>query len=182
MSKEYRNYLNEHIGNVRKAFDWLKKNIATTERIPLTEYDWRQAERHIKYHDDTKWTPSEWNAYDVYFYGGNRSAKVVEDFNYAWLHHIHHQPHHWQHWILFEDDPEYRVPYRTLEIPKEYVIEMICDWWSFSWTKGDLTEIFSWYDDHKKTMILHPKTRKLVEDIISKIGEMLQGKSKEDGE
>lgn len=67
MSKEYRNYLNEHIGNVRKAFDWLKKNIATTEQIPLTEYDWRQAERHIKYHDDTKWTPSEWNAYDVYY-------------------------------------------------------------------------------------------------------------------
>ena len=61
----------------------------------------------------------------------------------------------------------------AVEIPFEYVIEMICDWWSFSWKKGDLNEIFKWYEDHKG-MMLHPETRKLVESILARIKEKLE--------
>ncbi len=43
---------------------------------------------------------------------------------------------------------------------------MICDWWAFSWQKGDLSEIFSWYDKHQKYIKLAPNTRKTVEDIL----------------
>ena len=43
---------------------------------------------------------------------------------------------------------------------------MICDWWSFSWQKGDLGEIFNWYDEHSDYIKLSPKTRKTVEDIL----------------
>ena len=53
-------------------------------------------------------------------------------------------------------------------MPLEYVIEMIADWWSFSFRSGNIREIFSWYDKHKE-MKLHPKTRKLVEDILERI-------------
>lgn len=34
------------------------------------------------------------------------SYEVVENFNRAWLLHIHRNPHHWQHWVLINDDPE----------------------------------------------------------------------------
>lgn len=47
-----------------------------------------------------------------------------------------------------------------------YIIEMICDWWAFSWEKGNLSEIFSWYDEHKDYIKLHPNTRETVEDIL----------------
>lgn len=60
-----------------------------------------------------------------------------------------------------------------IEMPYKYVIEMICDWWSFSWSTGNLYEIFNWYEDHKKTMQLHKNTRKLVEDILSQIKKKL---------
>ena len=50
---------------------------------------------------------------------------------------------------------------------------MISDWWSFSFKTGDLKEIFNWYDSHKKNMILHKNTRKLVEDILTKIKKIL---------
>lgn len=53
-------------------------------------------------------------------------------------------------------------------MPLEYVIEMIADWWSFSFRSGNLREIFGWYDKHKEIK-LHPKTRKLVEDILARI-------------
>ena len=60
----------------------------------------------------------------------------------------------------------------------DYIIEMICDWWAFSWKKGELYEIFSWYDKHKDYMKLSPKTRKKVEDILDIIREKLDGELK----
>lgn len=60
-------------------------------------------------------------------------------------------------------------------MPHNYIIEMICDWWAFSWAKGNLYEIFSWYDAHKHYMKLSDKTRKTVEDILEKIKAKLDG-------
>ena len=60
-------------------------------------------------------------------------------------------------------------------MPYNYIVEMICDWWSFSWNSGDLYEIFNWYNEHKNYIKLSDKTRKTVEDILSKIKEKLEG-------
>lgn len=115
-------------------------------------------------HDLSKYTAEEYESYDKYFYG-TQTEKVKTEFNYAWLHHIHNNPHHWQHWVLINDDDGTHA----LEMPKEYVIEMISDWWAFSHKSGNLYEIFDWYKSHTKKMILHEKTKKLVEDILDKI-------------
>ena len=60
-------------------------------------------------------------------------------------------------------------------MPYNYIIEMICDWWAFSWNSGNLNEIFDWYDEHKDYMKLSEKTHKMVEDILSKIKDKLDG-------
>lgn len=163
MSYEYDGYLIKHKQNVRQGFLWLKENLP--ELIPDNLY--ATIEHLLNKHDATKTTMEEYEAYDEYFYGKNRSFQVINDFNKAWLHHIHYNPHHWQHWVLLEDDPDGGNV--CIEMPYEYVIDMICDWWSFSWSTGNLYEIFNWYEDHKKTMQLHKNTRKLVEDILSQI-------------
>lgn len=111
------------------------------------------------------------NPYDAYFYGGNRSYQVVRDYEYAWLLHIHRNPHHWQYYILHHDDPEEEET--MLDMPYEYILEMICDWWSFSWSKENLYEIFNWYAEHKDYMKLSDKTRKTVEDILGKMRDKL---------
>lgn len=159
MSQQYDLYLKKHKANVKKGFDWLQTNMpwlfeGRPSAVWQTEFE----------HDASKSNPDEYEAYDAYFYGGNRSHAIVEAFNRAWLLHIHRNPHHWQHWVLINDDPgEGEV---LLEMPYNYIIEMICDWWAFSWEKGDLSEIFSWYDDHQAYIKLHPKTRATVEDIL----------------
>lgn len=154
MSAEYNNYILEHVDNVKKAYKWIKDH-----NIILEDYSFI-----IDFHDLSKFSDEEYNAYDNYFYG-RRTEKVKREFNYAWLHHIHNNPHHWQHWVLINDeDGTY-----ALEMPKEYVVEMISDWWAFSHKSGNLYEIFDWYKSHKKNMILHENTRKLVEDILNKI-------------
>lgn len=166
MSAEYNDYLNTHISGVCQAYDWLRLNLpeVTNPDGGFTTLI------YLGHHDDSKYEKEEYDAYDAYFYG-NRSKEVEEDFNYAWLHHIHNNPHHWQHWVLINDDPKEGTV--ALDIPYKYIIEMICDWWSFSWTKGDLYEIFNWYDAHKKHMILSKNTRKLVEEILEQIKKKL---------
>ena len=166
MSIEYDNYINQHVQNVLNAAEWLRQNIDLD--IPPMIDGHRTG---LFNHDQSKWEKEEYDAYDAYFYGGRKTKEVKKTFNYAWLHHIHNNPHHWQYWVLINDDPEDGTV--ALDIPYRYVIEMICDWWSFSWSDGNLYEIFDWYNKHKDRMILSKNTRELVEDILDQIRKKL---------
>lgn len=95
------------------------------------------------------------------------SQAIIEAFNRAWLMHIHRNPHHWQHWVLINDEPKEGTI--LIEMPYPYIIEMICDWWAFSWIKGDLSEMFAWYKDHESYIKLHNNTRSIVEEILEMI-------------
>jgi len=163
MSQLYDDYLKEHVTNVGKAWVWMWDN------LPVSPVYGMEIENLVRMHDMSKTKRDEYHAYDDYFYGGNRSARVVRDFHKAWLKHIHRNPHHWQHWVLIHDDE----PMEALEMPPEYVYEMIADWWSFSFKSGNLREIFSWYEKHNPGMILHPKTKNLVESILGQIKKKL---------
>lgn len=55
------------------------------------------------------------------------------------------------------------IHFEQHEVP---IIEMICDWWAFSWIKGDLSEMFAWYKDHADYIKLHNNTRSIVEEIL----------------
>jgi len=167
MSRQYDEYLKEHIGNVKQAVLWMQQH----DIIPNSE------NAMSLQHDNSKYEPEEYEAYDDYFYGKDGKdeddIQVIKDtFDYAWLHHIHHNPHHWQHWLLFEDEGNAKA----LEMPEKYVYEMIADWWSFSWAKDDLKTIFLWYEEHKPKMKLHPKTLTLVEKILKQINDVLDAK------
>lgn len=161
----YDEYIMEHRQNVLKGFDWMRTNLNTL----VDEQIWSLAEyRCSSMHDYSKESEAEYNAYDKYFYArGGRSYQDVRNFQYAWLHHIHNNPHHWQYWVLMNDDEKEGVV--CLDMPDEYIIEMICDWWSFSWKKGNLMEIFDWYEERKRYIQLSDATRKKVEVILNLI-------------
>ena len=165
MSIQYDRYLESHIESVKQGFEWLRENLPDLIKDP-------RIDECVHFHDHTKTYPDEYEAYDAYFYGKNKSYKVVQDFREAWLMHIHRSPHHWQYWVLINDEPNEGMI--VLDMPYHNIIEMICDWWSFSWRKGDLTEIFKWYDEHKDYIKLSDATRKKVEDILGKIKEKLE--------
>lgn len=168
MSYQYDQYLAKHKENVRNGFEWLQTNLPELVK-DIPNLGWQTGFAH----DQSKSEPDEYEAYDAYFYGGNRSFKVVQEYRKAWLMHLHRNPHHWQHWVLINDDP--KEGEILIEMPINYIFEMVCDWWAFSWAKGNLQEIFKWYDEHKKWIKLHPNTRKKLEEILSKIKEKLVG-------
>ena len=166
MSLTYNRYLEEHIGNVAKAYWWLKTNLPEVTDDVTDEEEWII----LKCHDESKYTCEEYDAYDEYFYGKHRTVEVEEAFNYAWLHHIHSNPHHWQYWVLINDEAEEGI--EILDMPYHDIIHMICDWWSFSWKTGNLYEIFDWYEKHKH-MKLSDRTRMKVETILLGIKDKL---------
>ena len=76
MSFQYDQYLIQHRANVKRGYDWLCDN------LPEIIKDTVHAGYYTVYaHDKSKDEPDEYNAYDAYFYGNNRSYKVVQDLS-----------------------------------------------------------------------------------------------------
>ena len=156
--EDYTAYINEHRTNVKKAYDYLVK-------IGVISDKWFDLKKNIENHDRSKYSDDEFIPYAKRFFLPNGKELYKEEFNKAWLHHIHNNPHHWNYWVLVDGKNEITA----LEMPTIYVYEMICDWLSFGFKKGDLTEIKSFNEAKRNEYILHPNTRKLVDEIIEKI-------------
>lgn len=160
MSEEYDAYLKKHKAAVVDSWNFIKNKcpgLLEDLTIPVTAMD-----AIIANHDRSKYQAVEYGPYDDYFYG---DKKDEDAFDRAWLHHIHYNKHHWQHWILIKDEGDNRII--ALEMPYECVLEMICDCWAFSWVKGDLYEIFDWYRTTNR--VLHEKTQEKVMKILNAI-------------
>lgn len=169
MSKPYDEYLEDHIENVKKAFNWMIDQ-GVLDFLDLNDDEIEKYSKVIYNHDNTKYWADEYEAYDRYFYPDEYEdnppfLQRVEEYQRAWLEHMHRNPHHWQHWVLINDNGFFTV----LPMPEVYVIEMICDWWSFSWKKGNLYEIFDWIDENSPHILLDDETIRLVEKILNRI-------------
>ena len=177
LTAEDKNNYDEHLTNhreaVKSALAWIQENLP--ELINQEIFD--KLTTNIYNHDISKYSVGEYEPYAQYFYGkASNSKKARRDFEYAWNAHQKANPHHWQYWVLLRDDAE---TMKLLDIPEEYLIEMICDWWSFSWMEGNLYEIFDWYKKHKSTIRLSVDSRKKCEDILKKIENKLEELDKE---
>lgn len=108
----------------------------------------------MQIHDLSKWSDVEFLPYANQFFGDNNTKNKAE-FDRSWLHHIHNNPHHWNHWIL-KDKP--------LEMPEHFAMEMICDWIGMAITRtGDMTD---WLISASDGILLHQRTASFVENIL----------------
>lgn len=166
--EEYNDYLNNHIDGVKNSYYYILKPIIEGE---LEYNEIIELDNIIENHDASKYGIEEYDAYLNYFYPENSKNRkdddskvdddVQKDFDMAWNHHQKCNPHHWQYWVLLKDSGEL-IP---MDMPFEYIVEMICDWHSFSARKPESTA-YKWYNDMKDKMILSDNTRKLVEALI----------------
>lgn len=131
-------------------------------------------------HDCSKLLPSEWFPYTNYFwqFNQNRIGKLVSGdstgayfhdpgsdvaFDTAWLKHIHRNPHHWQHWILREDEGATKI----LDMPYRYVLEMVADWMGAGRAQTGKWGVSEWYQKNKDNIRISDNTRKRVEEILN---------------
>ena len=151
--KEYLDYINNHITNVKKVWDnariFLVEAQMTPEIIDI-------ADRNIPFHDVSKFLSSEFEGYRQFFYQTSEEIRSVDVFNVAWNHHCKHNPHHWEYWIIPKKEANI-----ILDMPQEMILEMLCDWSAMSLVFKNLPSEF--YTKHKQEIILSSRTRVLLE-------------------
>ena len=114
-------------------------------------------------HDMSKFSPKEFFPYAKKFYSNKKDEFTELQWQYAWLHHQHKNKHHWNYWVVNQNTRE------ALPMPKKYIIEMLCDWRSFSRKWGRLIKDTNHLTNKmmaSEGLILHPKTRQELEGII----------------
>ena len=153
--REYIDYIHTHVNNVKRAF-----REYGTEICKAIDANWDQVRQNIENHDESKFENEEfiqyrkkWHPYD----GEEFTPEDRVEYDRAWCHHINNNPHHPEYWII----PESPV-YKVLDMPPEYIVEMICDWQSFDYIgRGNARDYY--YYTHHKDGLLSPKTRELLE-------------------
>jgi len=170
--QKYRSYLKKHIKNTIDVWkDVLRPAVASDlDQDLLSEVD-----ALIASHDESKYDDLEWQGYLDNFYPADEPSLTKEEveiqFKYAWLHHQHLNEHHWQYWVLMEDDNPGKP--EPLDMPIQHVLCMLADWASFRYgerlnTKydGEFNSTREWYDANKEKQIMTDNTRELVEKYI----------------
>jgi hypothetical protein len=154
--EENKKYIEEHKANVRKFADWLLENLPELfDNIDLELFN-----EMIDEHDDSKFSEEEFEPYAQKWFGDGIKTLEYEE---AWRHHWTNNEHHPEFW-LGED------------MPYIYILEMLCDWGSFSMKSGDLNELSDFYfskakDDEEKN--LSENTKIIIEEILEKINSII---------
>ena len=119
-------------------------------------------------HDLSKFRLSEFIPYSRYFYNRDGTPKQIRNetgdltLDYAWLLHQHRNPHHWQYWVLKEDEGGTK----TMEMPHKFLLEMWCDWMGAGKARG-MGDIVNWYEENKNRILLAPVTRGVIESMVT---------------
>ena len=160
--EENKKYIEEHKANVRKFADWLLENLPELfDNIDLELFN-----EMIDEHDDSKFSEEEFEPYAQKWFGDGQKTPEYEE---AWKHHWTNNEHHPEFW-LGED------------MPYIYILEMLCDWGSFSMKSGDLNELSDFYfneakDDEEKN--LSDNTKIIIEEILEKINSKISSDSED---
>lgn len=122
----------------------------------------------LKIHDESKWSIEEFSAYAEHFFGGGAPDKFAN----AWLHHIHHNPHHWQHWIFPDGHtPKYSdVENGVVRMPDHYALEMVADWMGASMAYTGSWDMSEWLIEHIPKIRVHSKTAEYLIGVLDQHG------------
>lgn len=156
----------KHLVNVSMGLRWLERHDLTG----LSDDGIHDIDERIENHDLSKlMSPDEFDGYANYHFphtNDEEKLKEIKDvYQEARVHHQNSNKHHSEYWVKIDDNGKVN----PLDMDWGSVVEMICDWWSFNWEKGDLNGIFDWYDSKKDKIIMSPKTKKIVEKILDGI-------------
>ena len=152
--QEYMSYIKEHTGNVVKVWRYVKEDIKDKDWIDI--YIYEKAQQNIINHDSSKYFDDEFEGYRAFFYPtdeeDNKSDSVRYNFEQSWNHHQKRNPHHWNYWVTVDS----KDSIRPIDMPTEYILEMLCDWSAMSVKFGDLPS--DYFFKNKKNMMLSRDT------------------------
>lgn len=148
--QEYVDYIEEHIANVKTAFQEYGDRLC--QELNISKFE---LEKNIYKHDMSKFSDEEFDAYRNYFFPCSNEEKDEEIFDLAWKHHYEHNPHHPQYW---------RKDNYIMDMPNIYIAEMLCDWEAMSMKFHDNT--YEYYMKERDIKPFSEKTKKTLDRVI----------------
>lgn len=160
--RAYKEYVDEHINNVKEAWQNMQINKKCMEIIGkyigsvVSDTFIQTMDNNISAHDMSKYSMEEWEPYRKNFNPVDDQEKEnnLAEFEKAWDHHKKVNMHHWNWWA--ENHKEDKMPLHN-------VIEMCCDWIAMSKKFGG--DAYNWYK--KQTdIVLGNQQKSIVEDLL----------------
>ncbi len=153
--KEYKAYIEEHINNVSKAFDFMTNSKNSFMKVLFSDkktYEGLKAA--VKQHDASKYSKEEFQAYRKNFFPINEEEKTKskDEFDKAWLHHWANNTHHWQN------------RENSLEFNIVATLEMVADWIAMGYKFND--RALDYYRKNKEEIKLNENERELTEIVL----------------
>ena len=130
----YLDYLEEHIDNVRKAFNDLTKKCSGMAWVG-DDMTWHTMCLQVEFHDLSKFSAEEFVQYRESFYPINDKEKAESDMLSAWEHHKQHNSHH----------------HETAESYLD-IIHMVIDWTAMGYKFGDTAQ--EYYEANKDKIVI----------------------------
>jgi hypothetical protein len=134
-TREYLDYLERHILNVRKAWIDIKGKCGDMHFV-YDDYTRNKIEDEVNNHDLSKLTEQEFVQYRKSFYPVDEEPKF--DMSEAWEHHKAKNPHHFENWTAAAN--------RNTEHWRIYCVHMLVDWLAMSYEFGDSPRTY--YEDN----------------------------------
>jgi hypothetical protein len=110
-------------------------------------------------HDESKWSGEEFQYYARYFF---QDKGDTAGFNKAWLHHIHNNPHHWQHWIIPIDNT-------CIPMPKECIDEMAYDLLGSEMTYAGRYDMTKWWKNNEDNIVMHRESKEYLIYVLESV-------------
>ncbi len=155
-TKEYLNYLEEHIINVSIAWE-IVKDKCKDMRIVWDDYYFHLLDIEIRYHDLSKMSEREFVQYRRVFYPLLYEEKY--DISGALTHHKENNIHHWENWTTkkFNDPNEWEV----------HCVHMVIDWLAISLKIGDSPR--EYYEKNKNKINIPQYAEDFVYEIFERL-------------
>jgi hypothetical protein len=120
-------------------------------------------------HDQSKFSEEEFEAYAEQHWG---SGENDAEYALAWLHHLHLNPHHWNHWIFPKDfTPEgANVENGVARMPEHFALEMAADWMGANKAYQDTWDVGAWLSEKMSTIWLHSETAEYLNGVLTDLG------------
>lgn len=118
-------------------------------------------------HDRSKLSVAEFPYYARQFHGDKGDP---DGFAAAWLHHLHCNEHHPQHWFMPWGYTSSAVDGGCLKMPKRYLREMVADWQGASRVYTGSWDIEGWLLDNLGKIRLHTATWAALAATLTEVG------------
>lgn len=126
-------------------------------------------------HDLSKYSPTEFWPSVKYFQGTKSpisAERKAKGYSECWLHHKGHNKHHWEYWV---DYSPLEKRYISLDIPVNYVKEMVCDRIAacmvYQKEKYHPSSALEYLENSEEKNMLHPNTYQRLKHYLTIVAE-----------